>query len=419
MQADEVRTAGPLPETIRPHLDGLNALRGLAATLVVIVHVWDINPLPETAGTGFMTRFFPLGVALFFVISAFSLCVSTHHRVRGDGWLSAFAIRRFMRIAPLFYVMALFYLFVVPAIGGGPLPWANFFLTVSFLFNLVPGQHVSLVWAGWTIGVEMLFYLVLPVVLVFVGSLRSAAVLLVAATAASCLFVHQLRAPTYPPNYADFSFLGSLGVFAWGIFGYFLFRSLQDHRHVRTIALAVLAASLLLAGFLVATDGRFFHLPVTRSLLWAPVFGGLVLSQCLRPNLLFTNPVLSHLGTLSFSLYLCHPPMVHFLHPVFLRIYDLVPLPEAALAVCVLLTFALLYPVACIAYRLVEQPGIRAGERLIRRRRFRDNRAAEAGRPASEAPPAGPSGAVAPLGGADLLPELLVVKPAKRAAAGQ
>jgi peptidoglycan/LPS O-acetylase OafA/YrhL len=47
------------------------------------------------------------------VISAFSLCVSTTHRVGQSGWVSAFAIRRFMRIAPLFYLMALFYLIAV------------------------------------------------------------------------------------------------------------------------------------------------------------------------------------------------------------------------------------------------------------------------------------------------------------------
>jgi peptidoglycan/LPS O-acetylase OafA/YrhL len=410
------RTAGFQPASHgRTRFEGLNSLRGLAASLVVIVHVWAINPLPETAGTNFMKIFFPLGVALFFVISAFSLCVSTTDRVGQSGWLSAFAIRRVMRIAPLFYLAALFYLLVVPMIVGGPRPWGDFFLTLSFLFNLVPGEHVSLVWAGWTIGVEMLFYVILPFILVFVGRLRSATVLLLGATAISCMFIEAYRAPIYPQYYADLSFMGSIGIFAWGIFGHALYQTLREHRHVAAISSGILALSVLGAGFLVATDGRFFHLPVTRSLLWAPVFGGLVLSQCLRPNLVFTNRVLSHLGTLSFSLYLCHPPLVHFLHPVFLGIYDLVALPEAALLACVLLTFALLYPVSRLTFALVEQPGIRAGEWLIRRRLARDDRAFEAPRGRAQPAEWRPSGAVAPLAG----PELLVVEPAKRSASGQ
>jgi len=404
------------PAAWQPRLEGLTSLRGVAALLVVMVHVAHVNPLPQTAGTDFMEVYFPLGVALFFVISAFSLCVSTHPRVGGDGWLSAFAIRRFMRIAPLFYLMALFYLIAVPLIGGGPVPVSDFLLTLTFLFNLLPGQHLSLVWAGWTIGVEMLFYLFLPVILVFVGSLRAAAVFLLGATAVSCLFIHEFRAAIYPPDYADLSFTGSLGIFAWGIFGYFLFRRLQGHRHAAWIARGLLLASLAGAALLVASDGRFFHLPVTRSLLWSPVLGGLVLSQCLRPDPVFTNRVLSHLGVLSFSLYLCHPPLIHYLHPVYLRIYDLTPLPETALLLCVLLTLLLLYPLSRITFALVEQPGIRLGERLVRRRVGRDNRAPAA---AGDAAAQRPSGGAAAVAAVDLRPELLVVEAAKRAPAGQ
>jgi peptidoglycan/LPS O-acetylase OafA/YrhL len=374
----------------RSQLEGLNSLRGLAAILVVVVHVWGINPLPESYGTGFIKVYFPLGVALFFVISAFSLCVSTLHRVGGDGWLSAFAIRRFMRIAPLFYLMSLFYLLVVPTIVGGPLPWAHFFVTISFLFNLMPGQHASLVWAGWTIGVEMLFYMVLPLVLVFVGGLRGAGIILILATVLSCAFIVHYQTPAYPSYYADLSFMGSLGIFAWGIFAYFVYQKLLLSNRAAVIGTVILMLSVLGGAFLVLTDGRFFHLPMTRALLWAPVFAGLVLSQCIHPTTVVTNRLMSHLGMLSFSLYLCHPPIIYFLYPIFLGIYDLVAVDEAALLVCVILTLALLYPTARVAFVLVERPGIQLGERIIRRRLFRDNvvepRITEGGRCAVEAP---------------------------------
>jgi len=62
---------------------------------------------------------------------------------------------------------------------------------------------------------------------------------------------------------------------------------------------------------------------------------------------------------------------------------------------------------AISAFALLEQPGIRLGERLVRRKPGRDHREA------------GASGGVAPVAGSDLRPELLVVEPAKRAAAGQ
>jgi len=357
----------------RSQLEGLNSLRGLAALLVVIVHVWGINPLPDSFGTGFIKTYFPLGVALFFVISAFSLCTSTLHRVGGDGWLSAFAIRRFMRIAPLFYVMALFYLIIVPLIVGGPFPWAHFFVTISFLFNMMPGLHASLVWAGWTIGVEMMFYLVLPLILVFVAGLRGAVAVLMLTTVLSCAFIAHYQTPAYPPYYADLSFMASLGIFGWGVFAYFLYQRLKRSGQAAVIGMTMLLVSVGGGVFLVLTDGQFFHLPVTRSLLWAPVFAALVLSQCLHPTVFLTNRLMSHFGMLSFSLYLCHPPLVYFLHPVFRDIYDLVAVEELAFLACVALTMALLYPIARIAFVLVEQPGIRTGERIIKRRPFVDN----------------------------------------------
>lgn len=368
----------------RQNLQGLTSLRGLAASLVVMVHVWGIQPLPESGATYVIKMFFPLGVAMFFVISAFSLCVSTIPRVGGDGWLSAFAVRRIMRIAPLFYVMALFYLFVVPSIVGGPFPYLFFFQTVTFAFNLMPTSHASLVWAGWAVGVEMLFYVILPFVLVFVGGLWSAIGLVLVANLASMAFVAHYQGPEYPAYFADRSFMGSLGIFAWGILGYFMFERLRHHRHRPAIAMALLAMAVVAVGVLIVTEGWFYPYPLTRALVWAPAFGGIVLSQCLQPVRLLTNGLWSHLGKLSFSLYLCHPPLVYFLYGIYLKIYAAVAVPDLALACCVGLTFVLLYPIAFTTFHLIEQPGIQLGERLIKLRLFRDNAVRR------QAPPARP-----------------------------
>ena len=40
-----------------------------------------------------------------------------------------------------------------------PWEWAK---SVLFIFNFIPGSETGIVWASWTIGVEMVFYAIFP-----------------------------------------------------------------------------------------------------------------------------------------------------------------------------------------------------------------------------------------------------------------
>ncbi|MFZ1831080.1 MAG: acyltransferase family protein [Candidatus Competibacteraceae bacterium] len=88
-------------------LPGIHGLRAVAALAVVIFHVHGIYQLDLPAYFSLIKTHFGLGVQLFFVLSAFSIFFSTHHRVGRSHWIQDYFIRRFFRIAPFFYLMIL------------------------------------------------------------------------------------------------------------------------------------------------------------------------------------------------------------------------------------------------------------------------------------------------------------------------
>ena len=109
-----------------------------------------------------VVRFGGSGVFLFFVISGFSLSMTMSRHLKHSSPMISYGLSRFFRIAPLFYV-----LLVVTLIRDHFL----FHLSHSrreivenalFLFNFLPGYQLGIVWASWTIGIEMIYYCFFP-----------------------------------------------------------------------------------------------------------------------------------------------------------------------------------------------------------------------------------------------------------------
>src|SRR5689334_2851146 len=88
-------------------LDYLDALRGIAVLLVLMVHAGELNT--GATLTPVLTNFIEsgkYGVQLFFLISAFTIFYTLH---KGDKSSRNFLIRRFFRIAPLYYIAVCYY----------------------------------------------------------------------------------------------------------------------------------------------------------------------------------------------------------------------------------------------------------------------------------------------------------------------
>lgn len=328
-------------------LPGLHGLRGVAALCIVTYHVgnWPGSPLHATDAIAWLTDDLRLAVQLFFALSALCLMHAHYAEAGTPGWVRRFAIRRFFRIAPLFYLsLAMWWPVTRPSPATLPLQF-------SFLFSLIPDTYNSAVPGGWAIGAEMLFYALLPAVILWCTSLRRSGLLFLA-----CLGISMLDRMGVPNP-----FLSNVVFFAAGVLAFHLLRNTTLQAGAwRAIGIASAISFVPLAAITTAE-----HHPVT--VAWALPLAGLCCSQVMAPSGWLCSRAAQWVGERSYSLYLLHTWVVMFLsisaYPLIARA---VP-PTLAYGAGVALTIAIALPLAWYGHRAVEVPGMRLGSRLARR----------------------------------------------------
>jgi peptidoglycan/LPS O-acetylase OafA/YrhL len=164
------------------YFPGLNSLRFLAASAVVFHHVEQYKSwkgLPNIWGTdgvlgAFIDAIGHKAVSLFFVLSGFLITYLLLAEVAKTGTVSLrkFYIRRILRIWPLYYIIVLSAIFLLPLIIKiGPDPdmvqqhiWFVLAVYLFMLPNLMLTKVYHVVGANqtWSVGVEEQFYIIWP-----------------------------------------------------------------------------------------------------------------------------------------------------------------------------------------------------------------------------------------------------------------
>lgn len=352
--------------TQRPQLKSLESLRGIAALMIVFYHLSELLKVPLPNGLGFISNKFWLGVPLFYALSGFVIAYGYAERVGNANQRLKFYIARFFRIAPLFYTMIAI-LTLRAWIGHGEImDFQTLLINVTFLFGLVPGKHESVVWAGWSIGIEMLFYILFPWFAVTIRSIRGVVIAFITACCLSAWVQWQIGQAF--GSYGYMNLFTHLPFFMAGIGGYRIWQLNQFSQN--RVGWTLLGLSLFISLTAIFNIVPYLDLlprPIFLDLL-ALALGGLVLSVCLVTFTPLEHPILRRCGELSFSLYLLHPLLM-----VFLIKLQLVGWLSARLAnewlvfaSASLITISLLWGLSNITYRFVEVPGIALGRRLVR-----------------------------------------------------
>jgi peptidoglycan/LPS O-acetylase OafA/YrhL len=294
----------------------LTFLRFIAALGVIVFHYG--THVPTLAWAEPFWRFANTAVSFFFFLSGFIL---THvYAARPITRRVDFYVSRAARILPL-YVLALMAAAVFH-LKQGTLRWDSLALNALVIQAWVPGYSQSINSAGWSLSVEVFFYLAFPLLLVAVARvesrLRLVLLLLGAWAANSALHVALVEAAqadgalTPLDDFSVYHPLTHLATFVAGMCAARLFT--LERRACERWALLMIAAGLAgLAAFPLLPEAalRYHH-----NGLFTPLFVLLVLGLASahgRPiaRALAWRP-LEFLGDISYGIYILQIPVAWF-----------------------------------------------------------------------------------------------------------
>ena len=318
---------------------GLNTVRFIAAFVVIINHIElfkNYLGLPNIAhkyGIYFMGR---LGVVLFFVLSGYLITYLLLLEKEKFNTIDVkkFYTRRILRIWPLYYLMLILSLLILPNFQGLQI---NDWLTKSeitlpvilscifFLPNLAMAAFPPIPYfaQAWSVGVEEQFYFVWPFLL---RKFKNLVVVLIGII----LLLMAVRFAFFPilkfkfhywndhvktaKTFFDDFLIDTMAI--GGLFAYAHYKNMSIIRFFYHPITQLIAYSLMIYFFV---TGR--HLPFiiqsyqqsSISLFFAVLFGILILNVSTNPKAnvkWFNNPVFDYLGRISYGVYMYHSLLI-------------------------------------------------------------------------------------------------------------
>ena len=323
----------------------LEAYRGVAALLVVVFHAYQFSREGTKAqayvyeGTPLHILFHNLDtlVSVFFVLSGFLIFLPFAHAAvnRGDRQSArGFLIRRAIRIVPLYYVAILF----VWAIyyGSGSDQWVDLVQHLTFTQIFSREHAFSIIGPAWSLSVEVLFYLFVAAfgplayhVCARLGAPQDRATLLAGTILALgavsvaykwwALYVARVPEDNWPVYFGP---LAKADTFAIGMLLAVAVVASGDWYRIGGVVptlLRLLGLALLAVAFILRLHSPFVE-------LYVHTVVGIAFMLVLASTVLFgapgrgsawrrilARPELQFVGLISYSVYIWHEPLMHWL----------------------------------------------------------------------------------------------------------
>ncbi|MDQ8013029.1 MAG: acyltransferase [Flavobacterium nitrogenifigens] len=351
-------------------LDYIDVIRGIAILMVVITHTAQqgLVKLPHL-----LSVFLSLGargVQLFFIASAFTLFRSYKKRNKIErSPVKNFFIRRFFRIAPIYYLGIIYYIFRImynlpywqasqPHITIGNVI-SNFF----YCHGLSPYWINSFVPGGWSITVEMFFYILFPFLFKRIENINSGFIflnltLLVKLVLQEFFQYGNFISDTYLwREFIFYYFPSQLPIFALGIILYFL---IENPDNIKLVKNKHFAFFFVLLPLQIGSKLDFLYL---NHVIFGIIFVVFALLLSKGKLNFLSKSFIKYIGKISFSIYIIHFIVIAWLAKFHLIDFCNNGLINLLLRFMLILFFSIL--ISTLTYRLIEIPFQNLAKRII------------------------------------------------------
>ncbi len=279
-------------------ITNIQLLRGVAALMVVVFHL--VVKMQPFGFDGSQVSFLQGGVDIFFVISGFIMVHISRERERSGG---QFMADRIIRIVPIYWLLTLLAYF---SGADKTRPIGDLFRSLAFIPSGNPSFYNPLIDGGWTLNLEMYFYLIFAVSLAASREEKQRLAIVVGVLAS--VVATSIWAPgRYWPFY------GNEIVFEF-VIGMVLARSVDRIQSIKPIAAWVMVFA---GGIVMVLE------PVDRlgsRLLSDGLPAGLIVAGAISLNAAgkrVVAPAALLLGSISYALYLSHVLVFEAINGIF------------------------------------------------------------------------------------------------------
>jgi peptidoglycan/LPS O-acetylase OafA/YrhL len=366
-------------DTVR--LSHIDTMRGIAILMVILVHTAQSVSNKSWLLT-VVSMYGQTGVQLFFVASAFTLCQSWYNRNHEKNKILNYTIRRFFRIAPAYYLGIILYLLIsilenyftnkiiAPSEDYSPI---NIIANILFLHGFFPSANNNIVPGGWSIGTEVAFYAIFPILFwllvkaeknIYILSLIPFVSVLVSRSILFLIYIMTLNF-VENNNFLYFNIVNQLPVFILGMSYFFVDRGkLLPTRFMNNKIYFIVLILFTLFSLIISKVNQPYSLTI------APFFSGisfLALFKILECNPSLNPWIVRRIGTVSYSMYLVHTIFAHKISSLISNVLSEKIGSDLTLMVLFMMSVTLTFLISTISEKFIESYFVGVGKKIINR----------------------------------------------------
>lgn len=346
------------------------AFRALAVTMVLVGHFAALSKDLPLLAKNVLYSFNSYGLAIFFVISGFLLSASFSSLLKKqDQRFSAvkfFFIKRILRIYPAYLISLIIFSAILTNFFKYPVYWFDILVHFFNIHNLFEGFSRSINGVYWTLAVEFQWYLFAPMlILLFI---KTNTKILIALFAASIFFsvfmrfsaIHEYFSRTITQTEMIRLGCDQLYIHLFNfLIGIIIYRYRDQKIKLPSLAVWILLLSVISIGYFRTYLNLMYHSEQMFRYMALLDYTGIVILGLLLfvfMKIDFNGTfyrTISFISLISYSLYIYHFPILHYVVNFNLAWYFTFPL-----------FFAFAVFIAAISYYMIEAPFLKYSSKL-------------------------------------------------------